>query len=60
MNKEKMFQSWVNEFYDKYIIDQRVAMEDFQSIAVGFFVAKGLTLDEAYEMYQYCIKREKF
>ena len=36
-----MFKLWEEEFYDKYIVDQRVAMEDFQSIAVGFFIAKG-------------------
>jgi len=60
MDKEKLFNSWDEEFYDKYMIDQRVAMEDFKSIAVGFFIAKGTTLDEAYEMYEYCIERGKF
>lgn len=60
MDKDKLFDEWVEEFYDKYIVDQRIAMEDFQSIAVGFFIAKGLTLDEAYEMYEYCKKRNKF
>jgi len=60
MDKEALFKQWSDEFYDKYIIDQRIAMEDFQSIAVGFFIAKSLTLDEAYDMYEYCKQRNKF
>jgi len=60
MNKEHMFKLWEEEFYDKYIVDQRVAMEDFQSIAVGFFIAKGCSLDESYEMYEHCKLKQKF
>lgn len=55
-----MFKLWEEEFYDKYIVDQRVAMEDFQSVAVGFFIAKGCSIDESYEMYNYCKLKQKF
>jgi len=55
-----MFKYWESEFYDKYAIDERTDSEDFRSIAIGFFIAKGLNLDEAYETYEYCIKKQKF
>ena len=59
-NKEKYFSQWETEFYDVYGKREELEEEDFQSIAVGFFIAKGLTLDDAYKMYSFCISKGKY
>jgi hypothetical protein len=60
MNKEELFKQWESELYDKYSNDEMMADEDFRSMAIGFFIAKGLALEESIEMYQYCINQGKW
>lgn len=60
MNKEELFNQWESELYDKYAKNEIMMDEDFRSIALGFFIAKGLTLNESYEMYQFCISKGKW
>ncbi len=60
MDKEELFNKWESELHDKYAEDEKMMDQDFCSIALGFFIAKGLTLDESYEMYQFCISKGKW
>ena len=60
MDKDKLFKQWETEFYDKHSNDEALAEEDFRSIALGFFIAKGLTPDEAAVMYSHCISKGKY
>lgn len=60
MNQEELFDAWCNEFYNKYSKDESLIGEDFCSISIGFFIAKGLNIDESFKMYDYCIKKGKF
>lgn len=60
MNKEELFISWEKEFYDKYSNDPIFDLHEFQGIALGFFIAKGLNVDQALDMYEYCIEKDKF
>ena len=60
MNKEELFKSWESEFYDKFSQDVILEEMHFQSIAIGFFVAKGLDIEESLSMYNYCVKNGKF
>jgi hypothetical protein len=60
VEKEEYFIKWESEFYDVYKEREELDDEDFKSIAVGFFIAKGLTLDEAYKMYSFCISKGKY
>ena len=58
--EEKLVKQWVTEFYDKYSEDGGMDEHDFESIALGFFIAKGATPHEAWELYQECIELGKF
>lgn len=51
---------WTSEFYDKYGDDESLENEYFHSIAIGFFIAKGLNINQSREMYNYCIDKNKF
>lgn len=57
--KENYYLLWTSEFYDKYVGDVSLESEDFKSIAIGFFVAKGLNLEQSRDMYEYCIDKGK-
>lgn len=51
---------WKKEVYENpEIIDSGDAFH-FESLAVGFFMAKGKTVDEACELYKQCIKLDCF
>lgn len=58
--KEQLFKKWESEFYDKFDLDKECYDDDFKSIALGFFIAKGCNIKDAREMYQYCINKGKF
>ena len=58
--KDSFFNMWERDFYDEFANDEDLQDEDFGSIAIGFFVAKGLDIEKAYEAYQHCIKKGKF
>lgn len=60
MDKEKLFKQWETEFYDKHSNHELLSEADFDSVALGFFIAKGLSPDEASTMYQYCIEKGKY
>lgn len=60
MNKEELYTQWETEFYDKHADEDGLSEMDFEAIAVGFFIAKGLTVDEAFQMYRYCVEKGKF
>lgn len=60
MNQEELFDTWCNEFYNKYSKEEALIGEDFRSISLGFFIAKGLSVDESFQMYDYCVKKGKF
>lgn len=57
--KEQLFKKWESEFYDKFNLKQ-FFNEDFRSIALGFFIAKGYSIKDAREMYKYCVSKGKF
>ena len=54
--KMEFIKGWKDDFYNKYSDDERLDNEDFKSLAIGFFISRGCTLEEAYEMYEYCIQ----
>jgi hypothetical protein len=58
LDKEILFEMWVNEIYDKY--EDELFDVDMEVLAIGFFIGKGLTYQKAFDMYQYCIKCDKF
>jgi hypothetical protein len=60
MDKNKFFLMWESEFYDKYSDSEILIDEDFRSIAIGFFISKGLNIEESLEMYQFCISKKKW
>lgn len=60
MWQEIFFKAWESEFYDKYSDNELLEDEDFKSIAIGFFIAKGLNIEESRLMYSYCIKNAKY
>lgn len=60
MNKKELYKQWKAEFYDKYAASDDCQDLYFESIAVGFFVAKGTTVEEAIDMYHYCVKQGNF
>lgn len=58
--KENYYHMWTSEFYDKFVADESLETEYFQSIAIGFFIAKGLNVEQSREMYHYCVDKGKF
>ena len=59
-NKDYYFDMWEKDFYDVYAESRSLENSDFESIALGFFIAKGLDIDNSNAMYQYCITKNKF
>ena len=57
---EKYYKMWEEEFYDKYADQDWCYDQLFQSIAYGFFIAKGLEPELAHELYEYAITKGKF
>lgn len=58
---EELYEQWVNDFYDKYAKHDYLQDEDFKSIAIGFFIAKGQDPQSAIKIYyNYCVKKGKF
>jgi hypothetical protein len=67
VEKDKLYEQWCDEFYDIIVEeddDETGAIldeQDFRSIAIGFFVAKGLSVLEAYNLYEsHCIPQGKY
>lgn len=58
--KEYYFALWEKDFYDPFSHMSIIEECDFESIAVGFFIASGLQPSEAFEMYKYCIEKDKY
>jgi hypothetical protein len=58
--KEYYFSLWEKDFYDPFENSNLLRDCDFESIAVGFFIASGLQPQEAFSMYNYCITNEKY
>lgn len=61
MDQKKLLKEWV-VFYDSLVKNDECLIENlhFESIAVGFFGAHGLTLEESKAMYNLCINIGKF
>lgn len=57
---ENLCQAWYDEFYSKYSEEEILQDQDFESVAFGFFIAKGKTPEEAKELYGYCIQLEMY
>lgn len=57
--KQQLFELWEKNFYDKYWEVEELQEEYFRSIAIGFFIANGCSIEESYEMYNYCSSRGK-
>lgn len=62
--KEQMLSDWV-DFYDNLITKEQDIKNsddiDFDDMALGFFCAKGATLEEAFDLYHTdCIQLGKF
>lgn len=60
MNKNLLFKQWESEFYDKHSDNELLEDEDFKSIAIGFFIAKGLNIEQSRLMYSECIRENKY
>jgi hypothetical protein len=60
MDKDNLYKQWEEELYDKYTYDNILVEVEFRSLAIGFFIAKGLTPLQGSDMYQECIRRGKF
>lgn len=58
--KEKYFEMWEEEFYDPYSEDDTLEECYFESVAIGFFIAKGLKPLDALKMYDYCVENSKY
>lgn len=58
--KEYYFSLWEKDFYDMFAESYILRDYDFESIAIGFFIASGLQPSDALEMYKYCIEKEKY
>ena len=58
--KEYYFALWEKDFYDPFSHRSELEDCDFESIAIGFFIASGLQLSEAFTMYKYCIEKDKY
>ena len=58
--KEYYFSLWEKDFYEPFAESSILRDCDFESIAIGFFVASGLQPSDAIEMYQYCIEKDKY
>ena len=56
LSKVEMLDKWKILFYDRYASDERFEDSEMSDIAYGFFIALGATPEEAYEMYEDCIK----
>ena len=51
---------WETEFYDKFASSPELENEDFRSLGVGFFIAKGCNIKDSFKLYEYCVNKEKF
>lgn len=60
MDQEKMIQMWIDQIYNVEFFKESDEQYDYESLATGFFVAKGATPQEAFDLYQLCIKRNVF
>lgn len=58
--KEYYFSLYEKDLYDPFAESSILRDCDFESIAIGFFIAAGLQPSDAFKMYEYCIKREKY
>ena len=63
-NKQEMLDAWVS-FYDSFIKGENEKIDpndvDFGNMALGFFAAKGATIEEAFDLYHTeCIQLGKF
>jgi len=63
-SKEVLFEEWCSEFYDKFTDKESSEIledQDFESLAIGFFIAKGLTVIESVDFYRtQCVTNSKF
>jgi len=53
---DQLITAWRKEFYEKFDMGD-FDQEDFGSIALGFFIAKGCTPDQARQLYERCIEQ---
>lgn len=58
--KDNLFKMWETELYDKLDLEEEFGDYVFEHLAVGFFIAKGCSPEEARNMYQHCINKGKF
>jgi hypothetical protein len=58
--KEALFKIWETKFYDKENDSEIINELDIESLAIGFFIAIGCSLEVAVDMYQYCIEKGKY
>ena len=60
---EQLIQEWKEEFYEKYANHEDLEVEsilenqEFESVAIGWFVARGATPQRALKLYFECIER---
>jgi hypothetical protein len=57
--KEKLINEW-RETYKRFNEDSRLENADYESLCVGWCVAKGLTIKEAFSFYQKMIPLNLF
>ncbi len=60
MTDDEMIQAWREKFYEPWSRNQWLEEADFESVALGFFICLGTTPEEAWELYQKCIKLKVF
>jgi len=59
-NQQALIDKWKKEVYYNPDIEESGEQYCFESLATGFFMAHGKTNDEAYDLYQKCIKQNCF
>jgi hypothetical protein len=58
--KEYYFSIWEKDFYEPFGGNRILESHDYESIAIGFFIASGLSISDSIRMYEYCISKDKY
>ena len=60
MTDEELIQKWIVEIYDNEDVMQISENLDYNSLAIGFFMALGKSYEQAEDLYRICIQRNVF
>lgn len=57
LSDEKLIEKWELTIYFDPEVEEYPACHDYESLAVGFFMANGRRVDEAHDLYQKCLQK---